>query len=320
MAAASPCSCSGVLFWAAATSSSSSSSSSKGLYGLGSAASGLLSSLLALLTSSPSSSSSSVLLGGSWPLPGGGGGGGAGFFLGSACTKAIHGGSLALAAAPARSEEQGLPRGFGTGGLGSGPLPFTKPGAQSLPSPCTVERGRGTGWEAAGERAEASVDLLGAGVGRVSLRRASRGLALSWLGAEGLLGRGGLGGVWEVGAALPACGVAVWALLEVLSFSSGLAGLSAGIWVSATFSTAVLLSFPTSAPAGSPSSPTLPAAISVLSSGDRRSGLALLSIFPLTANFPRWCVQTNVPASEPGLYEPGSRVLEHSLHLKHWRW
>lgn len=193
--------------------------------------------------------------------------------------------------------------------------PFTKPGAQSLPSPCTVERGRGTGWEAAGERAEASVDLLGAGVGRVSLRRASRGLALSWLGAEGLLGRGGLGGVWEVGAALPACGVAVWALLEVLSFSSGLAGLSAGIWVSATFSTAVLLSFPTSAPAGSPSSPTLPAAISVLSSGDCRSGLALLSIFPLTANFPRWCVQTNVPASEPGLYEPGSRVLEHSLHL-----
>lgn len=193
--------------------------------------------------------------------------------------------------------------------------PFTKPGAQSLPSPCTVERGRGTGWEAAGERAEASVDLLGAGVGRASLRCASRGLALSWLGAEGLLGRGGLGGVWEVGAALPAWGVAVCALLEVLSFSSGLPGLSAGGWVSATFSTAVLLSFPTSAPAGSPSCPTLPAAISVLSSGDCRSGLALLSIFPLMANLPRWCVQTNVPASEPGLYEPGSRVLEHSLHL-----
>lgn len=104
LAAASPCSCSGVLFWAAATSSSSSSSSSKGLYGLGSAASGLLSSLLALPTSSPSSSSA-VLLGVSWLLPGGGGGG-AGFFLGSACTKAIHGGSLALAAAPALGEER----------------------------------------------------------------------------------------------------------------------------------------------------------------------------------------------------------------------
>lgn len=193
--------------------------------------------------------------------------------------------------------------------------PFTMPGAQSLASPWMVERGRGTGWEAGGERAEASVDLLGAGVGRVSLRRPSRGLALSWLGAEGLVGRGGLGGIWEVGAPLPAWGVAVSALLGVLSFSSGLAVPSAGVWVSAAFSAAVLLSFPTSAPAGSPSSPTLPAAISVLSSGDSRSGLALLSIFPLTANLPRWCVQTNVPASDPGLYDPGSRVLEHSLHL-----
>lgn len=142
LAAVSLCSCSGVLLWVAALSSSSSSSSSKGLYGLGSVVSDLLSSLLAFPTSSPSSSSE-VLLGVSWPLPGGGGG--AGFFLGSACTKAIHGGSLALAAAPARSEEQGLPRGFGTGGLGSGTLPFTMPGPHSLPSPWRVDLGRGTG-------------------------------------------------------------------------------------------------------------------------------------------------------------------------------
>lgn len=96
LAAVSFCSCSGVLFWVVALSSSSSSSSSKGLYDLGSVASDLLSSLPAFPTSSPSSSSE-VLLRVSWLLPGGGGG--AGFFLGSACTKAIHGGSLALTAA-----------------------------------------------------------------------------------------------------------------------------------------------------------------------------------------------------------------------------
>lgn len=103
LAAVSLCSCSGVLFWVATLSSSSSSSSSKGLYGLGSGASDLLSSLLLFPTPSPSSSSE-VLLGVSWLLPGGGGG--AGFFLGSACTKAIHGGSLALAAAPALGGEK----------------------------------------------------------------------------------------------------------------------------------------------------------------------------------------------------------------------
>lgn len=103
LAAVSLCSCSGVLFWVAALSSSSSSSSSKGLYALGSEASNLLSSLLVFPTSSPSSSSE-VLLGVSWLLTGGGGG--AGFFLGSACTKAIHGGSLVLAVAPALEEER----------------------------------------------------------------------------------------------------------------------------------------------------------------------------------------------------------------------
>lgn len=314
LAAVSLCSCSGVLFWTAVLSSSSSSSSSKGLYDLGSVASDLLSSLLAFPTSS-SPSSSKVLLGVSWLLPGGGG---AGFFLGSACTKAIHGGSLALAAVPARSEEQGLPRGFGTGGLGSGTLPFTIPGPLSLASPWIVDLGRGTGCKAGGERA--SVDLLGAGVGRVCLCCPSSEPALSWLGTTGLLGRGGLGGIWEMGAPLPTWGMAVSALLGVLFFSSGLVGTSAGIWVSAMFSTTLPLSFPTSGPEGSTSSPTLLAPASILSSGDCRSRLGLLSIFPLMANLPRCCVQTKVPASEPGLYDPGSRVLEHSLHLKHWRW
>lgn len=114
LAAVSLCSCSGVLFWASALSTSSSSSSSKGLYGLGSVASDLLSSLLAFPTSSPSSSSE-VLLGVSWLLPGGGGG--AGFFLGSACTKAIHGGSLALAAAPLLVEEKEKSRWQRQGGV-----------------------------------------------------------------------------------------------------------------------------------------------------------------------------------------------------------
>lgn len=103
LAAVSLCSCSGVLFWVSALSTSCSSSSSKGLYGLGAVVSDLLSSLLTFPNSSPSSSSE-VLLGVSWLLPGGGGG--AGFFLGSACTKAIHGGSLALAAAPPLVEEK----------------------------------------------------------------------------------------------------------------------------------------------------------------------------------------------------------------------
>lgn len=159
--------------------------------------------------------------------------------------------------------------------------------------------------------------LLGAGVGRVSLSRPSSELALSWVSTVGLLGRGGLGGVWEMGTPLPAWarGVAVSALLGTLSFSAGLAGSSAGIWVPAVLSRESPSSFPTSAPAGRASSPTLPAPASGLSSGDHRSGLGLLSAFPLMANLPRCCVQTKVPASDPGLYDPGSSVLEHSLHL-----
>lgn len=81
-------------------------------------------------------------------------------------------------------------------------LPFTMPGPQSLPSPCRVDLGRGTGWEDGGERADASVAFLGAGVGRESLSRPSSVLAFSWVSPAGLLGIGGLGGVWETGAPL----------------------------------------------------------------------------------------------------------------------
>lgn len=135
MAAVSLCSCSGVLFWVSALSTSSSSSSSKGLYGLGSVVSDLLSSLLAFPTSSPSSSSE-VLLGVSWLLLGGGGG--AGFLLGSACTKAIHGGSLALAVAPPLAEEKEKSRWQRQGGVARHwretlPLGERKNGAGCLP-------------------------------------------------------------------------------------------------------------------------------------------------------------------------------------------
>lgn len=143
----------------------------------------------------------------------------------------------------------------------------------------------------------------------MSLSRPSSELALSWVSTVGLLGRGGLGGVWETGIPLPA-----WAG-GMLSFSVGLAGPSADIWVSVMLSRESPSSFPTSTPAGRTSLPTLPAPVSVLSSGDCRSGLGLLSAFPLTANLPRCCVQMKVPASDPGLYDPGSSVLEHSLHL-----
>lgn len=82
-------------------------------------------------------------------------------------------------------------------------LPFTMLGPHSLPSPCRVDLGRGTGWELGGERADASVAFLGAGMGRESLSRPSRELALSWLSPAGLLGIGGLRGIWETGVSLP---------------------------------------------------------------------------------------------------------------------
>lgn len=101
----------------------------------------------------------------------------------------------------------------------------------------------------------------------------------------------------------------------MLSFSAEPARPSAGVGVSATHSWKSPSSFPTSAPAWRAFSPMLSALVSVFSSGDCRSGLGLLSAFPLAANLPRCCMQTKVPASDPGLYDPGSSVLEHSLHL-----
>lgn len=123
----------------------------------------------------------------SWPSPSarlGGpglpGGSGAGFFFGSACTSAIHGGSFLQAGV--LSDSLGVPLGFGTGGSCS--LPFTRllP-PDSVLSCDRLERGRGVG----GVRDVFSEAFRGAGVGRLA-----GGLVSSW----GLLASWGLAGTW----------------------------------------------------------------------------------------------------------------------------
>lgn len=111
------------------------------------------------------------------------GGRGAGFFLGSACTSVIHGGSFL--GAGVLSDSLGVPLGLGTGG--SCNLPFTRP---LLPpcsakfSCCRLDRGRGVG----GVRAGLSGAFLGAGVGRPAGELLPSSCAL--------LGSGGLVGIW----------------------------------------------------------------------------------------------------------------------------
>lgn len=143
--------------------------------------------------------------------------GGAGFFFGSVCTNVIHGGSFLGAAI--LSDSLGVPLGLGTGGSCS--LPFTRPLltlCSTVPSCCRLDRGLGVG----GVKAELSEAFLGAGVGRPP-----GGLASSW----GLLGRGGLVGVWnctsELAWSLSASATAATLRLGSLS-SASLASAAAG--------------------------------------------------------------------------------------------
>lgn len=116
------------------------------------------------------------------------GGRGAGFFLGSACTSVIQGGSFL--GAGVLSDSLGVPLGLGTGGSCS--LPFTRPllpACSAEPSCWRLDRGRGVGGVGAG----LSGAFLGAGVGRPAGGLvsswdllATRGLVASWGRASGL--------------------------------------------------------------------------------------------------------------------------------------
>lgn len=77
-------------------------------------------------------------------------------------------------------------------------LPLTKPDGGSLElSFCILALGLGTGCKLSGDRLAGSVLLRGAGVGRGSLSCPCCRLTFSWISVGGLVGTGGLGGIFK---------------------------------------------------------------------------------------------------------------------------